>query len=74
MQTGYKRNTRRRTIKVYAVIVTLIFARKLSAKAKKCKNDITDTPGIKHPTLRARAVRVSVVPIVACEMAVNIQP
>ena len=34
IQTLYARNTRRRTIKVYAGIATLEFARKASAKAK----------------------------------------
>ena len=35
IQTVYDRNTRRRTIKVYAGIATLTFAREPSAKANK---------------------------------------
>ena len=60
-------------MKIYAGIATLTFAREPSAKAKKYKNDVTDTPGIAHPTLRVRGVRVSAVLIAACEMAVNIR-
>ena len=71
IQTVYDRNTRRRTIKVYAGIATLAFAREPSAKAKKCKNDVTDTPGIEHAPSHGRGVRVSVVPI---GLAVNVQP
>ena len=56
IQTVYDRNTRRCTIKVYAGIATLAFAREPSAKAKKCKNDVTDTPGIEPATLRVRGV------------------
>ena len=42
----------------------LAFAREPSAKTKKCKNDVTDTPGIEPTTSRARGVRgVSAVPI-----------
>ena len=63
IQTVYDRNTRRRTIKVYAGIATLAFARKPSAKAKKCKNDVTDTSGFEPATSRARAVRAAGVPI-----------
>ena len=44
------------TIKVYSGIATLAFAREPSAKAKKCKHDVTDTPGIEHATSRARDV------------------
>ena len=45
IRTVYKRNTRRRTIKVYAGIAMLAFAREPSAKAKMCKNNIMDTWG-----------------------------
>ena len=58
IQTVYDRNMRRCTIKVYAVIATLAFAREPSAKAK---NSITDMSGIEHTTSHACAVRVSAV-------------
>ena len=35
IQTVYDRNTRRRTMKVYAGVATLAFAREPSAKARK---------------------------------------
>ena len=73
IQTAYDRDTRRRTIKVYQGIDTLAFAREPSAKAKKCKNDVTDTPGIEPATSRARDVRVSAEPIKAYEMTVYIR-
>ena len=64
IQTLYKRNTRRRTIKVYAGIATLAFAHEPSAKAKKFENDVTDTPGLEHATSRcARRARCSASPI-----------
>ena len=64
IQTVYDHNARLRTIKVYVGIAMLAFVREPSAKAKKCKNDATDTPGIKPTTSRARGVRgVSTVPI-----------
>ena len=50
IQTVFNRNMRRRIIKVYAGTATLAFAREPSARAKKCKNDVTDTPGIEHAT------------------------
>ena len=50
IQTLYERNTKRRTIKFYAGIATLAFAREPSAKAKKFKHDVTDTPGLEHTT------------------------
>ena len=62
IQTVYDCNTRRRTIKVYAGIATLDFARR---RAQKQKNGATDTPEIEHTASRARGVRVSAVPIVA---------
>ena len=59
VQTLYDRNTRRRTIKVYAGITKYarICARAERKSKKKCKNDVTDTPGIEHATSRARCVR-----------------
>ena len=59
VQTLYERNTRRRTIKVYAGIATLAFAREPSVKAKE---SITVSTGIEHTTSHARAVRASAVP------------
>ena len=54
VQILYKRNTRRRTIKVYAGIATLAFARESSAKVEKVKNDVTAKPGLDLTTSRAR--------------------
>ena len=42
IQTVYNRNTRRLTIKIYAGIVTLAFAREPNAKAKKCNGHDRD--------------------------------
>ena len=66
----FTRNTRRRTIKIYAGIDTLAFAREPSAKAKKNKNDVTDTLGIEHTTSRARDKRVAPLALSAYENAV----
>ena len=56
IQTLYDRNMRRRTIKVYAGIATLTFAREPSAKTK---NDVTDTSSIEHAPSHERGVRMS---------------
>ena len=60
IQTVYKRNTRRCTIKIYAGTTTRA---SLARKQEKCKNNITDTPGIKHAPSHACGVRVSAVPV-----------
>ena len=63
IQTVYHRYIKRRIIKIYSEIAKLAIAREPSAKAKKCKNDVTDTPGIEHAPLHGRDVCVSIVPI-----------
>ena len=77
VQTLYDRNTRRRTIKVYGGIATLAFACEPSTKAKKCKNDVTDTPGIEPTTYlggEQRTRRVHCTNRLKYGMAVYIQP
>ena len=37
----------------------LAFARELSTKSKKYKNNVTDTSGIEHATSHVRGVRIS---------------
>ena len=71
IQTVYNRNTRRRTIKVYAGIVMLAFCISAQAKCER-KTSATSTPGIEHTPSHARGVRVSAVPIAACEMSVDV--
>ena len=74
IQTVYKHNARRRTIKIYAGIATLGFVREpLARKQEKCKNDVSDTSGNEHTPSHEHDVRISAVPITTCEMAVNIQ-
>ena len=74
IQTVYRRNTRRRTIKIYAGIAMLGFAREpLARKQEKSKNNVTDTSGSEHTPSHAHAVRISAVPITVCEIAVNIR-
>ena len=51
----------------------LTFAHEPSAKEKKWKNNVTDTPEIEPATSRARGVHVSAEPIGAYEMSVYIQ-
>ena len=70
IQTVYIHNTRSLTIKIYAGITTLVFARKPSAKAKK---NATATTGIEHTHSHECGVCVSAVPIAACKISVNIQ-
>ena len=64
---------RKSTIKVYARIDTLAFAREPSAKAKKVQNDVTDTPGIENATSRARGVHDAPLAQSAYENAVYIR-
>ena len=70
IQTVYDRNTRRRTIKVYAGVyagfATLAFAREPSAKTKKCKDDETARGGPEHATSHAHGLSVTAKPIAAC--------
>ena len=71
IQTVYNCNTRRRTVKVYAGVAMLIFAREPSAKAK---NGVMDTSGIEHAPLHARGVHVSAVPMASQRITLYIGP
>ena len=71
IQTVYNRNTRRRTIKVYAGIATLAFAREPSAKAKKVQRSRQGSNIL--PRMRA-ACTSPLYQSELIEMAVNIRP
>ena len=68
IQTVYERNTRKRTIKSTRGSLRSYCARAYlcSAKAKKCKTDVTTRGGPEHATSHARGLLVSAKPIAAC--------